>query len=295
MNLRTTMHFITAVLLIGSAAAQTYSSTASTLDAAGSHTSSASYSADGSLGGITGISTSTTPARTIKQGFIGQLIDLSAISISASQLTVNESATTQLSAVASFDDATLLALSSSSVTWATVSGPISSITSSGLVTTGIVYQNTAATVSGSFLGNTGSLGLSIQDSIADNYGSYAGDSLADDWQVQYFGLNNVNAAPGIDFDSDGYSNLNEYTAGTAPTSSASHFMLTANFSNQTIRQLSFSPRLTDRTYLIEYSTDLASWSPLTGYSSSDSGSTRTITDNTTAVPRKFYRVTFTKP
>lgn len=295
MSAQTTLQLIIAAFLAGSGAAQTYSGTASTLDAAGSRITSASYSADGSLGGITGVSTSTAPARAIKQGFVAQLTDVSALTISAAASTINESASTQLSATLSLDDATFLSLATSSVTWATVSGPIASINGNGLVTADVVYQNTTATVNGSFLGRLGSLGLSIQDTIPDNYGSYAGDGLGDDWQVQYFGFNNANATAEIDFDGDGFNNLNEYNAGTAPNSAGSHFLLLANFSSNSTRQISFSPRFSDRTYRVEYSTDLASWSPLTSYTTSDSGITRTITDSSAALPRKFYRITYSKP
>ena len=46
------------------------------------------------------------------------------------------------------------------------------------------------------------------DTIADNFGTYAGDGLGDDWQVQYFGLSNPNAAPLLDPDFDGHNNRN---------------------------------------------------------------------------------------
>jgi len=44
------------------------------------------------------------------------------------------------------------------------------------------------------------------------------------WQIQYFGsTNNPNAAPNVDADGDGESNLQEFLAGTDPTNSTSYF------------------------------------------------------------------------
>ena len=55
-----------------------------------------------------------------------------------------------------------------------------------------------------------------------------GDGLADVWQLQYFGcVECPQAAPGADPDGDGLSNLQEFLAGTDPTSSASSFRITS--------------------------------------------------------------------
>ena len=56
-------------------------------------------------------------------------------------------------------------------------------------------------------------------------GSYAADGVGDDWQFQYFGLNNPNAAPLLDPDGDGQNNLFEFTAGLVPTNPLSRFLV----------------------------------------------------------------------
>jgi hypothetical protein len=48
------------------------------------------------------------------------------------------------------------------------------------------------------------------------------------WQIQYFGsTNNPSADPNADPDGDGFSNLQEYLAGTNPTNSDSAFRITS--------------------------------------------------------------------
>ena len=69
-----------------------------------------------------------------------------------------------------------------------------------------------ATASASLSGVTGSLDLTVINLLADNFGSYAGDGIDDDWQVSFFGLDNPNAAPNVDFDGDEQDNLFEFLA-----------------------------------------------------------------------------------
>lgn len=155
-----------------------------TTDGGGKRATSASYTDDGSAGGVVGISTVAAPAETAKHGYVGQLYDVTGLVVSAPISTVNETATLQLGAAQVLDDTTTLAVSANSVTWSVVSGPITGICLAGLATAGVVYQNTPATVQGAFGSFTGTLNLSVLDTVADNFGSYAGDGVGDDWQVQ---------------------------------------------------------------------------------------------------------------
>ena len=100
--------------------------------------------------------------------------------------------------------------------WSVASGPLTGISASGLATAGIVYQDTAATAQGSYLGDTGTLALTVRNVNTDDFGMYAADGIDDAWQVQYFGLNNPNAAPNVDFDHTGQTNLFKYIAGLNP-------------------------------------------------------------------------------
>ena len=284
-----------------------YSIPADSVDAGGKHATSANYTNDGSAGSIAGISTVIAPAETIKHGYIGQLYELVAFVLSASPSSLDEGGTGHLDPAHLLDDATLLAITPALVAWSVVSGPIASISPGGLATAGLVFQNTPATVQGTFGIFTGSLNLTVLDTIPDNFGSYAGDGVGDDWQVQYFGLPpNPAAGPLLDPDGDGQNNYFEWIAGLAPTDPASRFTLKIApvpdpFNPGQFlpgqKNLIFSPRFTDRTYTIKAKPSLPTvggWNPISASAPSDNGQERTITDLNASGPAKFYRVEITK-
>ena len=276
-----------------------YSVATETTDSGGQRTASANYSNDASAGNISGISTVASPAETAKSGYVGQLYEVTGLTLTSASPTVNETTTVQLNAWQSLDDATFLAVSATSVAWSVQSGPLTGVNTSGVATAGTVYQNTAATAQGGYLGNTGTAGLTVVNTLTDNFGSYAGDGLDDAWQNQYFGLNNPNAAPLVDPDGDRQNNLFEFTAGLVPTNPLSRFLLRIEpvAGEPARKRLVFSPRYNDRTYLVVTSTTLeaASWSALTGGIVSDNGNERSVTDTAATAPKKFYRVDITKP
>ncbi|MBL9146371.1 MAG: hypothetical protein JNM99_22015 [Verrucomicrobiaceae bacterium] len=197
-----------------------YSVATDSVDAAGRRTASAAYSNDASLGGIAGVSTVAAPAATAKQGYIAQIYEVIALQLAASPTTVNESGTRQITGAQLLDDLTLITVPPASITWSIQSGPLSSISAGGLATADTVYQNTAAVVHGSYLGNSGTLGLTVLDTIPDNFSTYAGDGIGDDWQVFYFGQNDSNAGPLIDLDHDGLPNLLEFACNLNPNTSS---------------------------------------------------------------------------
>lgn len=300
------MKTLFALLLILGAAAHAgprtsanYAITTDTTDTGGRRTTSASYTNDASAGAVAGLSTVAAPAETAKQGYIGQLTEVTALQLAATPTTINESATRQLSGAQLLDDLTTNAVPAGSITWSIVSGPLTSISTGGLATAGPVYQDTSATAQGIYAGVTGTLGLTVLDSIKDNYGSYAGDGIGDDWQNQYFGLNNPNAGPLADPDHDGHTNLFEFTTGLDPTSALSvfHWRIDAVPGFPTQKKIIFSPIVAGRTYSVKTSTTLgtgAVWSSLTG-SVSDNGNERTVTDTSATGGAKFYSVEIVKP
>lgn len=276
-----------------------YSMPVETADSGGRRTTSANYSNDGSTGMIAGVSTVATPVETVKAGFISQLVEITGLALSATPASVNETATRQLAAWQILDDASYLEVSAASVAWSVLTGPVTGISTSGLATAGVVYQDTSSTVQGVFGGFTGTLNLTVLDLLPDNFGSYAGDGLDDSWQNQYFGLNNPDAEPMRDPDGDGRSNQFEFTAGIVPTDADSRFDLRIEpVPGQPARKrLVFSPRWTDRTYSIVTSGSLEAngWSELTDGLISDSGSERSVTDPNASQSRKFYQVRIVKP
>ena len=284
----------------GPRSSSSYTVPTDTTDTAGAHATSSSYSSDASLGGITGISTAASPAETARSGYIGQLYQVTGLQLIATPATINENSTRQLGAAQVLDDATTLALPATSIAWSVQSGPLTGISSSGLATADIVGQTTAATVQGSYQGLSATLSLSVLDTIPDNFGSYAGDGLPDSWQHQYFGADNPLAAPTADATGTGQNNLFKYTAGLDPTDPTSRFITAvgpASPTDTSAHTITISPRLPDRTYTIQYSTDLGvtGWQSLTGTTIQDNGQTRTITDPDTTSTRKFYRVQVSYP
>ena len=290
-------------LTLGSAVAATsanYSTSPQVIDAGGLSAASANYTADGSVGGVAGVSTATSPDAIAKQGYAAQLYEVSKMTVDASPATINEGSTRQLSAQAILDDATLLALDPLEVAWSVLSGPLTGIDSAGVATAAIVYQTSAASVQGAWGGFTGTLDLSVLDTNPDNYGSYAGDGLADSWQQQYFGLNNPLAAPTADPDGDGQNNLLEFTAGTVPNNAASRFTLHIEEVPGSPQQKSlvFSPLVAGRSYTVLTSSGLSAatpWQTLSGTSVVDTGATRTVTDPAATAARRFYRVQISQP
>jgi hypothetical protein len=277
-----------------------YSIATDTTDGGGKRATSAGYTNDGSAGSVAGISTVASPAGTAKSGFVAQLYEVAGLTLTSASPTVDETATVQLTARQALDDATFLAVSSTSVAWSVQSGPLTGVNNNGLATAGTVYQNTAATAQGAYLGNTGTVGLTVVNTLPDNYPGYAGDQVDDDWQVGYFGAPpNANAGPLIDPDGDGQNNLFEFTAGLVPTNPLSRFLLRVEpvVGQPTQKRLVFSPRWTDRTYSVVTSTTLEtnSWAALTGGIVSDNGTERSVTDTSATGPKKFYRVDIVKP
>ena len=85
--------------------------------------------------------------------------------------------------------------------------------------------NGSAALDDATFGKFGTLEMTVLNVSNDDFGGYASDGLPDDWQVQYFGENNPNAAPSADPDGDGQNNAYEYVVGTVPSNAASHFSL----------------------------------------------------------------------
>lgn len=276
-----------------------YSISSETLDGGGARLQSATYRMDASVGGITGMSAGQS--NTVKHGYVGRLYDFVALSVTGpSSDTLDENASRQLQAVPVADDLTTLApLDPASVVWSVVSGPIASISSSGLVTADFTYQDTAAALNGTAQGLTGQWNFTILNVGVDNYGSYAADGLDDAWQVQYFGEDNANAGPTMDPDGDGQNNRFEFIAGLVPTDASSVFRLRIEdvADQPDEHRLIFSPRFGDRSYSPQFSSSLLpdQWAPLIGSTQTDNGDERTVTDSTSTDTSKFYRIEITKP
>ncbi len=292
-----------ATILAAHAATRTsehYAITADTIDFGGQRVTSTNYTADGSIGPIIGLSSEATSARVAKHGYIGQLYDLMGYALWATDDTPDELGTTQVFPVRLADDGTGLALAPAGFGFSVVNGPLTGISAGGWVTAGAVYAATPASVGATSI-ESGLITrlLTVQDTVTDNFGSYAGDALADGWQVQYFGTNNPLAAPGLDPDGDGQKNLFEFTAGLIPTDPASvfRFRIEPVPGQPAHKRLVFSPVLTNRTYTVKAATSLtnATSQPLTNQSTDGLIPERRVTDLSAGGTRKFYEVEISQP
>lgn len=291
--------FCAAVAAAAPSSSVNYRIPADAIDSGGRPAASTNFTNQGSTGQISGIATFSPPQETAKSGYLGQLYEPLSLQISADPATINEGGSRQLTATVLLDDATLLTINPASITWSILSGPLTSISTAGLVIAGQVYQNTQSRVAGIWGVLSGSLDLSVLDTDPDNFGTYAGDGLADSWQYQYFGPDNPQAGPAKDPDGDNQDNRFEYIAGIVPTDPTSRFALriepVPGFSGRA--NLIFGPRLADRTYTVTAATTLSSgmFTPLGSTLTNDSGKERTVTDLNATGSTKFYRVEVTKP
>lgn len=138
-----------------------YSISTDITESTGSRAASANYTDDGSLGDVSGVSSVAAPALTLKSGFIGQLYEARSLAVSALPAAVVESGTTQLSALATMDDDSLVRLGGSDAKWAVQDGPLAGISLSGLATASEVFINAPATVRARWDGIAGDLTLTV--------------------------------------------------------------------------------------------------------------------------------------
>ena len=261
---------------------------------AGGRQTAGSIVVNSAIGGFGGSASVTTFA--VRHGFAGQLTEVQGVAATASPTTVNEGATRQLAATATFTDSTVLPLPSTTATWSVSGGGLASVNAAGLATAATVYQDTNGLARADYLGQFGTLTLAVLNVNNDDYGTYAGDGIDDAWQVQYFGIGNGNAAPTADPDGDGQNNLFEYLAGTVPTNSASALTLAISGVSIGQRTVSFSPVTTGRTYSVEYATSLTTKNFITlpGAPVDNSG-TRSYTDAAITNSARYYRVRISLP
>jgi hypothetical protein len=251
--------FTVSLAMAGERTSANYSIIAEIADSGGQRIVSANYTNDGSAAAIGGASTVAAPPQTTKAGYIGQVYDITGLVLNSAQPSVNEGDSVQLGAWQLLDDATFLTVDANAVTWGTAAAPIASVSASGLATAQIVYQDTPASVEGSFGGFSGALNLTVLNVNTDDFGLYAGDGIADDWQVQYFGFDNPEAAPGFDPDGDGQNNLLEFRAGYAPNDPVSLFTTHGMSVGGGVFTMELSRVQPGTRYIFERTVDFQTW------------------------------------
>jgi hypothetical protein len=230
---------------------------------------------------------------TLKPGYVGQLYDVVALEVSADPATVDETGTRQLEAAGVCDDTTRVAIDALEVAWSVVTGPITSISSAGLATAGIVFEDSGAVVEGIHLGFSDEFSLTVLEVVGDNYLSYAGDGIDDDWQILHFGEESPDAGPGENPDGDRYDNLGEFLTGFDPTDPRQTFEVWIHTRADNTVELELNKAIPDRIYKILAGTDLHEYPETVAtftVSSEENGVGVADPEVSESTVSKFYRV-----
>ena len=235
------------------------------VDGGGAPAASADYSADQSIGGITGISTGAAPVATARHGYIGQLYAAAALTVIPETNEVDEGASQQLDGLVTFDDDTSLAVTGGEVTWDAAAFPLADVAADGMATATNVYEDTLATATGRYVDVAGSGSFWVRNTGTDDFGSYAGDGLPDDWQVDNFGIDNPDAGPTNNVDEDPLDNTGEWIANTDPRDGDSYFQIAAISNKDSNAEVWFDSSA-ERVYSLEKTTNLVftNWQPVAG-------------------------------
>lgn len=223
----------------------------------------------------------SSPDYRLRTGFCGQLLDAVGLRFNdagSGGITLDERASRQLGASLRYDDETSASLAAEMISWSVQSGPLAGIGSGGIVTAGLVYQNSSAVVLAAYQAFAETLAIQVINTGNDDFGLYAGDGLSDLWQVTYFGEENANAGPASDPDSDGLNNLQEYAFGMNPVQSFGRMLRWSGadllergvpmpYASGTAGSFSFRAVYARRknhiaagiSYTVEFSGDLSTW------------------------------------
>jgi hypothetical protein len=142
------------------------------------------------------------------------------------------------------------------------------------------------------IGNTSEFSASTVVPPPSDNGS---DGLPDEWMQNHFGHTDPRASDlsraSDDADGDGFTNLQEFKAGTDPKSATSRFRISSVVPNAGNYQISF-PSVLGKTYRLEYRDDLVTgnWTTLTDQNLG-TGATIQINDPSAAgLTKRFYRL-----
>ena len=116
-----------------------------------------------------------------------------------------------------------------------------------------------------------------------------GDGMADDWEQQYFG-STTGANASADPDGDGFTNLQEFLAGTDPTSSTSALRITSIAPDNGDYLVTFTSA-TNKLYRLERTDDLVAgvWTTITNNILGTGGAIPITDVGAAAVSNRFYR------
>ncbi len=259
----------------------------------------ATVTADVSVGDLASgmVSNVSAGALVTKGNLIGQLTDVTGLTLSSASPSTNEGGSVQFNALQTLDDATQSAVPATSVAWS-ASGPISGISAGGLATAAPVFQNTVATVQGVLGSMSATRTLTVVNLNSDNFGTFGNDGIDDDWQVLHFGQPpNANASPSADPDGDGRNNLMEFLSGFLPTDAASAFQFRIlGYSGPGVMDFRLNKIIPGRTYSLKESANLiAPFVTVKVFSAASVETDKLIQDTGAPADRNFYIIEISRP
>lgn len=153
----------------------------------------------------------------------------------------------------------------------------------GDITMNAIANSAALTATqGAASGTSGTL-------VVKSGASTANDGLPDAWKV-VFGLSTTANVAALDSDGDGLTNLQEFLAGTNPTSPASALRVTSTSTDaQTYFTLTFAG-VAGRIYRVSSSSNLGTWIPATSPVLSTTTGNQVVTIPLVGTPAAFFRV-----
>ena len=159
----------------------------------------------------------------LKLGFAGQITDPRSLEITVPD--VDEGGTAEAGATATLDDGTTVDLPPEAVGWEVLDGPVESITVAGVIRSGQVFEDTAASLRGVWLDIDRTAAFTVINTSGDYFGAVAGDGIDDAWQFLYFDRDGDGALdteeaeaaqPDADPDGDDQDNRFEFLSDHAP-------------------------------------------------------------------------------
>ena len=176
---------------------------------------------------------------------------------------------------------------------ALVGGPFTQI-ATGITTTG--YEDTGLADGATWYYTVSANGAAGQGPESAPVSATTFTEL-ENWRAEHFGTtaDSGDAADAADPDGDGWTNLDEYIAGTGPNDPASLFKIAQLQAGDGEFTITF-PSALGRTYTVErsYTLETGSWVALPG-ETPGTGETLPVTDtDPTESPRRFYRVVVTR-
>ena len=231
--------------------------------------------------------------------WVGQLYDVTSLAVSTAPGGVDERDTRQMQAEATLDDSTRLMVDPGDVLWSESSPALAGVDEDGLVTAGTVFEDTEANLTGSYqsIHDADGFDLTVFNVTPDDFGTYAGDGIDDDWQVGYFGLPpNPLAGPTANSDVDRDNNLAEFLGGFDPTDPDSYLQFQLMQVSNATTTFRLNRAIPNRIYRLMETSDLASpFSEVLRFSVDTEEDGRTLQDPEAPEDANFYQLRIERP